>query len=128
MQNRHSTILAHPTGRLLLARDPYNVDMEDIIDAAAENNVDLELNASPFRLDLDWRYAKYAKQKKVKVFFNPDAHTLEALYDYRFGINIARKGWLEKADIANTMDTGQMDKYLKAKKISGKEDNGSKSI
>lgn len=116
MENRHSTILAHPTGRLLLARDPYEVDMEAIIDAAAVNNVDLELNASPLRLDLDWRYAKYAKENGVKIFINPDAHTLETLYDYRFGINIARKGWLEKADIVNTMNAGQLAKYLKAKK------------
>ena len=92
--------------------------------AAAVNDVDLELNASPLRLDIDWRYAKYAKENKVKIFINPDAHTLETLYDYRFGINIARKGWLEKADIANTMDAGQLDKYLKAKKGSGKESNG----
>ena len=116
MENRHSTILAHPTGRLLLARDPYEVDMEEIIDAAAENNVDLELNASPFRLDLDWRYAKYARDKGVKVFINPDAHTLDNLYDYKFGINIARKGWLEKDDIANTMNAAQMAEYFMEKK------------
>ena len=116
MENPRAAILAHPTGRLLLARDPYEVDMEEIIDAASEKGVDLELNASPFRLDLDWRYGKYVKDKKVKVFINPDAHTMDGLYDYRFGINIARKGWLEADDIANTMDAGNMAKYLKAKK------------
>ncbi len=116
IENPYSTILAHPTGRLLLARDPYEVEVEDIIDAAAANGVALELNASPFRLDLDWRYAKYAKKKNVKVFINPDAHDLDALYDYRFGINIARKGWLEKNDIANTMNAQEMEEYLILKK------------
>jgi DNA polymerase (family 10) len=116
MENPRATILAHPTGRLLLARDPYEVDMEEVIDAAAENGVDLELNASPFRLDLDWRYGKNVKEKKVKVFINPDAHTADTLYDYRFGINIARKGWLEAKDVANTMDTKNMTEYLKIKR------------
>jgi DNA polymerase (family 10) len=121
MENPHTTILAHPTGRLLLARDPYEVDMEEIIDAASENGVDLELNASPFRLDLDWRYGRYIKDKEVKVFINPDAHTIDTLYDYRFGINIARKGWLEAGDIANTRDADSMARYLKEKKMKGNE-------
>jgi DNA polymerase (family X) len=123
MQHPYAAILAHPTGRLLLARDPYEADMEEIIDAAAQNNVDLELNSSPFRLDLDWRYGKYTKQKGVKVFINPDAHTLDGLHDYSFGVNIARKGWLEAKDIANTMDAGKMARYLENKKegISWKE-------
>ena len=112
MQNRHSTILAHPTGRLLLSRDPYNVNIIEIIDAASELDVALEINASPFRLDLDWQYCKYAKEKRVKMFINPDAHSIEGLYDYKYGVNVARKGWLEKSDIANTMETGLMEKYL----------------
>jgi DNA polymerase (family 10) len=112
MQNRHSTILAHPTGRLLLSRDPYNVNIIEIIDAASELDVALEINASPFRLDLDWQYCKYAKEKKVKMFINPDAHSIEGLYDYKYGVNVARKGWLEKSDIANTMETSLMEQYL----------------
>ena len=116
LQHPYASILAHPTGRLLLARDPYEVDMEKIIDAAAQSNVDLELNSSPFRLDLDWRYGRYAKQKGVKVFIDPDAHTLDGLYDYSFGVNIARKGWLEAKDIANTMDAGKMADYLENKR------------
>ncbi len=112
MQNRYSTILAHPTGRLLLSRDPYNVNIIEIIDAAAALNVALEINASPFRLDLDWQYCKYAKEKKVKMFINPDAHNIEGLYDYKYGVNVARKGWLEKSDIANAMETNLMEQYL----------------
>jgi DNA polymerase (family 10) len=94
IENRFTTMIAHPTGRLLLARDAYKVDIIRVINAAAENYVDIELNASPFRLDLDWRMCKYAKEKGVKIFINPDAHSLKDLYDYKFGVNIARKGWL----------------------------------
>jgi len=124
MQNRHAAILAHPTGRLLLSRDPYEVDIEAIIDAAQKNNVDIELNSSPFRLDLDWRYLKYAKERNIKIFIDPDAHSLENLYDYRFGVNIARKGWLEKDGIANTMDAQNLDNYFKKKKETRKDESG----
>jgi len=116
IENRFTTMIAHPTGRLLLARDAYKVDIIRVINAAAENNVDIELNASPFRLDLDWRMCKYAKEKGVKIFINPDAHNLKDLYDYRFGVNIARKGWLEKEDVPNTYAAENIDKYLKSKR------------
>lgn len=116
MSSKHSTILAHPTGRLLLARDPYNVDIIEIIDAALEFKVDLEINASPFRLDLDWRACKYAKEKGVKMFINPDAHSIEGFHEYRFGVNVARKGWLENKDVANTMGPNEMKDYLDKKK------------
>ena len=118
MQNRFATMLAHPTGRLLLTRDPYSVDIMDIIDAAAEFNVDLEINASPFRLDLDWHACKYAKEKGVKMSINPDAHSLEGLYEYKFGVNVARKGWLEKNDVINTFNTKEIEKYFENKKQS----------
>jgi len=116
IENKFTTMIAHPTGRLLLARDPYKVDIIKIINAAAENNVDLELNASPFRLDLDWRMCKYAKESGVKIFINPDAHSIENLYEYKFGVNIARKGWLEKEDIPNTLSAERISNYLKNKK------------
>ena len=116
MQNPYATILAHPTGRLLLARDPYNVDIREIIEAAAEFSVDMEINASPFRLDLDWRDCKYAKEKKVKIFVNPDSHNIDSFEEYKYGINVARKGWLDKDDVANTMNTSQMNDYLELKK------------
>ncbi len=116
IENKHTTILAHPSGRILLARDPYKVNITRIINAAAKNSVDLELNANPHRLDLDWRMLKYAKEKNVKIFINPDAHHLDNLSDYRYGVHIARKGWLEKKDVINTMDSKQIGNYLKKKK------------
>jgi DNA polymerase (family 10) len=116
IENRFTTMIAHPTGRLLLARDAYKVDVIRVINAAAENNVDIELNASPFRLDLDWRMCKYAKEKGVKIFINPDAHSLKDLNDYKFGVNIARKGWLEKEDVPNTYSASEIEKYLKNKR------------
>jgi DNA polymerase (family 10) len=115
IENRFTTMIAHPTGRLLLARDAYKVDITRVINAAAENNVDIELNASPFRLDLDWRMCKYAKEKGVKIFINPDAHSLKDLNDYKYGVNIARKGWLEKEDVPNTYSAVEIEKYLKNK-------------
>ena len=117
IENKFTTMIAHPTGRLLLSRDPYKVDIIRIINAAAENNVDIELNSSPLRLDLDWRMCKYAKEKRVKIFINTDAHSLKNLNDYRFGINIARKGWLEKQDVPNTLSADELGNYLKNKKI-----------
>ena len=115
IENKFTTMIAHPTGRLLLARDPYKVDIIRIINAAAENDVDIELNSSPFRLDLDWRMCKYAKEKGVKIFINTDAHSIKSLSDYKFGINIARKGWLEKKDVPNTLSASEIEKYLKTK-------------
>ena len=116
IENKFTTMIAHPTGRLLLARDPYKVDIIRIINAAAENDVDIELNSSPFRLDLDWRMCKYAKEKGVKIFINTDAHSIKSLSDYKFGINIARKGWLEKKDVPNTLSASEIEEYLKNKK------------
>jgi DNA polymerase (family 10) len=113
IENKYTTMLAHPTGRLLLSREPYKVDMARIINAASENNVAIEINSSPFRLDLDWRLCKYAKEKKVKIFINPDAHKLEDIGNYIYGINTARKGWLEKEDILNSLGKDAMDAFLK---------------
>jgi DNA polymerase (family X) len=117
MQNRFATILAHPSGRLLLSREPYAVNITEIIEAASEYNVDLEINSSPFRLDLDWRHCRNARDKGVKMFINPDAHSIEGFEEFRFGVNVARKGWLEKKDIANTLETDKMSDYLKQKRI-----------
>ncbi len=117
IENKFTTMIAHPTGRLLLSRDPYKVDIIRIINAATENNVDIELNSSPLRLDLDWRMCKYAKEKGVKIFINPDAHSLKNLNDYKFGVNTARKGWLEKQDVPNALSAEELSNYLKNKKI-----------
>src|SRR4029077_11137698 len=96
INNRFVTILAHPTGRLLLQREPYAFDMPAVLDAAAETGTWVELNAAPKRLDLDWRWWRLAKRKGVKCVINPDAHRTERLQDLWFGIGIARKGWLAK--------------------------------
>ena len=110
------TILAHPTGRLLLKREPYVVDLPAVIDAAAETGTWIELNAAPKRLDLDWRWWPRAKEKGVKCVINPDAHRAERLQDLWFGIGIARKGWLTKEDIVNTFPLDKLRKQLKVKR------------
>ena len=102
IENPYTTMLGHPTGRLLLSRDGYQVDMMNIIDGAARNHVILELNASPYRLDIDWRYLKYAREKGVMISINPDAHSIAGLGDVFYGVNIARKGWQESKDVLNT--------------------------
>ena len=119
LENRHTTILAHPTGRLLLAREPYALDLEKIIDAAASRGKVIELNANPHRLDLDWRHCKYAKRQGARIAINPDAHHVSGLEDIRYGLNIARKGWLEAQDIINCMGLGEMKAFLAKKKVRG---------
>ncbi len=116
MRNPCTTILGHPTGRLLLAREPYAIDMIRIIDEAAKSGVAIELNAHPYRLDIDWRLCKYAKEKGVKIAINPDAHEGRGLKDTYFGVGIARKGWLEPEDILNTMDLEEMKNFLERRK------------
>lgn len=115
MANRHTTILAHPTGRLLLARDPYRIDMEKVIDHAALTGTAIELNSNPQRLDLDWRLCRPAKKKGVKISINPDAHHAEGLSDIIFGINIARKGWLEKSDCLNCLTLKEISDFMRKK-------------
>ncbi len=112
LQNPYTTILAHPTGRLLLARDSYAVNIMEVIDAASRYGKVLELNANPRRLDLDWRNCIHARKKGVKISINPDAHHASGLADISFGIKIARKGWLEKKDCFNCLSAGEMKKYL----------------
>jgi DNA polymerase (family X) len=113
LQNPFTTMLAHPTGRLLLAREPYPVNITEIIDTAAQFGKIIELNANPHRLDLDWRHCIYAKTKGVKISINPDAHHTTGLSDVSLGIKIARKGWLEKGDCINCWSLEDMKKYLR---------------
>jgi DNA polymerase (family 10) len=110
LKNPYVTMLGHPTGRLLLARDEYAVDMIQVIDAASDYGKMIEINAHPMRLDLDWRLCKYAKEKGVLIPINPDAHNVEGLHDVHYGVGTARKGWLEKSDIPNTMSTREVEK------------------
>jgi DNA polymerase (family X) len=116
MSNPFVTMLAHPTGRLLLKRDPYAVDIPAIIDAAAETGTWIEINAAPKRLDLDWRWWPLAKEKGVKCVINPDAHRTERLQELWFGIGVARKGWLTKADVMNCLPLGKIDNELARKR------------
>jgi DNA polymerase (family 10) len=115
LENPFVTMLAHPTGRLLLKRDPYQIDIPAVLAAAARTGTWIELNAAPKRLDLDWRWWPLAKQKGVKCVINPDAHRTERLQDLWFGIGIARKGWLTKDDVVNCLPVGKIEKALRAK-------------
>jgi DNA polymerase (family 10) len=101
LKNKHVTMLGHPTGRLLLSRDGYPVNVVDVINCAADYGKIIEINAHPSRLDLDWRFVKYAKEKGVLIAINPDAHNIDGLKDVFYGVGIARKGWLEKNDVFN---------------------------
>jgi len=116
IRNPYTTILAHPTGRLLLAREPYAIDMMRIIDEASRSGVAIELNAHPYRLDIDWRWCKEAKEKGVKIAINPDAHDEEGLRDTYYGVGIGRKGWLEPGDILNAMDSEETKTFLERRK------------
>ncbi len=116
ISNPFVTILAHPTGRLLLQREPYVVNLPAIIDAAAETGTWIEINAAPKRLDLDWRWWPLAKEKGVKCVINPDAHRAERLQDLWFGIGVARKGWLTKEDVRNCLPLGKIEKALGMKR------------
>ena len=116
IENPFITILAHPTGRLLLKRDPYLVDVPAVLEAAAATGTWIELNAAPKRLDLDWRWWPLAKQKGVKCVINPDAHRTERLQDLWFGVGIARKGWLTKSDVMNCLPLGKIESALEAKR------------
>src|SRR5438093_4728074 len=103
LANPYVTMLGHPTGRLLLSREGYRIDMKRVIDAAKQYGKIVEINANPHRLDLDWRLCHYAKEQGVKVSINPDAHATDGLEDVPFGVNVARKGWLEASDVINTL-------------------------
>jgi DNA polymerase (family 10) len=109
------TILGHPTGRLLLSRDSYPLNLTRVLNAAKAHQVAVELNANPHRLDLDWRFCKDARDRGVTFSINPDAHSTEGLSDTRYGVGIARKGWLTRADIFNTQSADQMRRTLAAR-------------
>jgi DNA polymerase (family 10) len=108
ISNPYVDIVGHPTGRILLGREGYALDIEAMIDAAAEHGVCIEINAHPSRLDLDWRYLHRARDKGIKIPIDPDAHVISGLDDMRFGVGIARKGWLRASDVLNTMTIGAL--------------------
>jgi DNA polymerase (family X) len=102
LDDPHLTILAHPTGRLLLSREPYAIDISAVLEKAMDVGVAVELNADPHRLDLDWRYCRQAKELGVTIEIGPDAHSTTGLDNVHFGIGMARKAWLEAGEILNT--------------------------
>lgn len=104
IENPQTNMLGHPTGRLLLGREGYPIDVEKVIDACAANQVAIEINASPYRLDLDWRHIYYAVDKGVMMSINPDAHSREAIEMIRFGVIIARKGWMPVESCLNARE------------------------
>ncbi len=116
MENKNVTMLGHLTGRLLLMRDGYPVDHAAVIEAAAATGTIIELNANPRRLDMDWRWWPLAKSKGVKCAINPDAHHTSQLQFLKFGIGTARKGWLTRHDVVNTLPLGKIETLLEAKR------------
>jgi len=101
---------------MLLSREGYRVNIVKLIDAAARNKKIIELNSNPYRFDLDWRYLKYAKEKGVLISINPDAHSADKISDVFLGVSVARKGWLEKNDVLNTMPAKGILDFFKARK------------
>jgi DNA polymerase (family 10) len=104
LDDPHLTILGHPTGRLLLTREPYAIDMQAVLEKAADVGAAVELNADPHRLDMDWINCRTAKELGVMVEIGPDAHSTNSLDNVEIGIGIARKGWLEQSDVLNAAD------------------------
>ena len=115
MQNRFVSIIAHPTGRLIGYRESYQVDINKMMNIAAETGTILEINAYPERLDLNDVYCRMAKEKGVQLAIETDAHSIDGLEFMNLGVDVARRGWLEKKDIVNTLSLDKLLKRLKSK-------------
>ena len=111
-----TTMLGHPTGRILLRREPYKIDLAKVIDAAIANRVIIEINANPRRLDMDWRLWRRAAERGLMCSINPDAHSMEGLSYFDAGVNIARKGWLEKEQVLNSRDCAGVLRWFSQRK------------
>jgi DNA polymerase (family X) len=116
IDNKYTTFIGHPTGRLLLKRVGYTLTMDKVLDRAQQAGVVMELNADPHRLDLDWRVVYQGKKKGVRFSINPDAHSVDGMTYITYGVGIARKGWLEKSDVVNTMPLVEMEKFLRKRR------------
>ncbi len=114
--NPYVDIIGHPTGRILLERGGYELDMDAVIEAAARHGVCIEINAHPSRLDLDWRLVRKARDRGIKIPVNPDAHALAGIDGMRYGIGIARKGWLRAIDVLNTMETNELLEFFHSRR------------
>jgi len=115
VENPYTTILGHPTGRLLLSRQGYPVDFNKLIDACVANHVAIEINANPLRLDMDWKWIPYAMDKGLMISINPDAHNLRGIRDIRYGVIAARKGGLLKNNCLNSKPIAEFESWIKAK-------------
>ncbi|MBI4124595.1 MAG: DNA polymerase/3'-5' exonuclease PolX [Deltaproteobacteria bacterium] len=113
VQNKYVRILGHMTGRLLLQREGYPLNVKEVIDACADYGTAIEINSNPMRLDIDWRNIPYARQKGVMMVINPDAHSVEGISHFRYGVGIARKGWLTAKEVLNTRSMAEVQKWLK---------------
>ncbi|MBT3647888.1 MAG: DNA polymerase/3'-5' exonuclease PolX [Flavobacteriales bacterium] len=113
IENPYTSILGHPTGRLLLSRPGYPIDHRMIIDACAANNVSIELNSNPMRLDIDWTWIPYCMEKGVKISINPDAHRIEGFDHMRYGVMTARKGGLTKEMTLNALKLDSLETYFR---------------
>ena len=116
IENPFTTILGHPTGRLLLSRPGYEIDHAKVIDACAENGVSIELNANPYRLDIDWRWISYALERNVMISINPDAHRKEGYHDMYYGVGAARKGGLTRSMTMNALSLEAIEKKFAERK------------
>ena len=112
IENPYTTMIGHLTGRLLTFREPYQLDIPKVIDACIANQKIIEINGTPSRMELDWRWWIKAKEKGLKCVINPDAHSLRDLKNCAYGIQVARKGWLERKDVINTFPLSQIKNYL----------------
>jgi len=112
MENEYVTMLGHATGRLLLQREAYKIDLGKIIDCAAQTGTWIELNCSSMRMDMDWRWWHRARDKGVKCVINPDAHRISQFAPLRHGVTMARKGWLRREDVMNTLPLAEIRKAL----------------
>jgi DNA polymerase (family 10) len=115
VENPYTDLLAHPSGRLLLSRDPYKFDVKKVIDACSANKVAIEINASPQRLDLDWRWIYYAREKGCLFSINPDAHSVESISFIKYGIIAARKGGLKNSEVINCLPLEDFKNFLNRK-------------
>ncbi len=115
LEHPRATMLGHPTGRLLLSREEYALNMQKVLQTAVKQGKMIELNAHPYRLDLDWRFCKVAREMQIPICINPDAHALEGLEDMRYGLAAARRGWLSKEDVFNTRSLAEVRKALRLK-------------
>lgn len=122
IENPYTTILGHPTGRLLLARKGYPIDHKKVIDACAANQVVIEINANPLRLDLDWRWHRYALKKGAMLSINPDAHRTEGFMDVQYGVLAARKGSLSPKDCLNCLPLQDISNYFEQRKARSRKE------